>query len=602
MLESSALTSIRSSTLPVIAALVAIAIFVVDTFSPLTDAVASLYVVVVLLSASFLRSRGVLLVSAGCVVLAIAAYFLQHWAEPLGDALVRLLVSLTAIVAVSFLALKNQTARKVAEDRARLLDLTHDTIFVRDMKDRITYWNRGSEQLYGWSAGEALGRSSHELQHTEFPVPLEAINAELLRTGRWEGELVHVRRDGQRVVVASRWSLQRDDHGNPVAVLETNNDITDRKHAEEALTRSQAYLTEAQRLSRTGSFGWNFSTGDTVWTEETYRIFGVDQAMEPTLELALQRTHPDDMSYVRSQLNRAARELKDFEFKNRLLLPDGSVKHVHTVARAMKDPSGNTEFVGAVTDVTATQLAEEALYKSQAELLHVTRVTTLGELTASIAHEVNQPLAAIVTNGEVSLRLLEQEPPDLAELQDAVGAMIADGRRASDIIQRLRALSKKSESEKAALTISNVIEEVIPLVQGQVSDHRASLRLELTPELVVLGDRVQLQQVIINLIVNAVEAMDPITGRPRDVLVRSGPDGPGQVLVAVEDSGVGIEPEHAKRLFSAFYSTKPGGMGMGLSISHSIIENHGGRLWASSNTGPGATFQFTLPKHEEAKS
>ncbi|MDB5541380.1 MAG: sensor histidine kinase, partial [Devosia sp.] len=352
--ERSALASVGSSAIPVFTGLVAAAIFVADTFTPLTDAVASLYVIVVLLSVSFLRSRGVLLVSVGCVAIAIMSYLWQHAAEPPSDALVRLLVSLAAIIAVSFLAQKNRTATATAEDRARLLDLTHDTIFARDMKDRITYWNSGAENLYEWSGAEALGRTSHELMQTVFQQPLEAINAELLRTGRWEGEVVHTTRRGRRLVVASRWSLQRDDSGNPVAILETNNDITERKHAEEALTRSEAYLTEAQNLSHTGSFGLNFSTGDIVWSEETYRIFQLDPAVHPTLDIVYRNTHPDDVRYVRNAVERAARNMTGFEVKHRLLLPDGTVKHVHAVARAVTGAS-SIEFVGAVTDVTATK-------------------------------------------------------------------------------------------------------------------------------------------------------------------------------------------------------------------------------------------------------
>jgi PAS domain S-box-containing protein len=383
---------------------------------------------------------------------------------------------------------------------------------------------------------------------------------------------------------------------------EVQRENTERQRADDALRRSEAYLTEAQRLSRTGSFGWSVATGEINWSDETFRIFGYDKAPSVTIDMVVQRTHPGDRAAVQQTVDRAARDGKDFDHAYRLLMPDGSLKYVHAMAHAVKDASGGTEFVGAVTDVTATKLAEDELTKAQAELLHVTRVTTLGELAASIAHEVNQPLAAIVINGEVSLRLLERETPDLAEVREAIGATIGDGRRASAIIQRLRTLSSRSDSEKATLSINSVIEEVIPLVRGQVSGHRASLHLDLTSAPAVLGDRVQLQQVIINLIVNAVEAMDLVTGRPGDVVVRSRPEGAGQVLVAVEDSGIGIDPDDAKRLFSAFYSTKPNGMGMGLSICRSIIENHGGRLWATSNAGPGATFQFTLPTHQQAMS
>jgi C4-dicarboxylate-specific signal transduction histidine kinase len=247
--------------------------------------------------------------------------------------------------------------------------------------------------------------------------------------------------------------------------------------------------------------------------------------------------------------------------------------------------------------------AEEALHKTQTELAHVTRVSTLGELTASIAHEVNQPLAAIVTYGEAGLRWLDREVPDLAEVREALDEMINNGRRASEIIQRLRALSRKTEVQKKMLNINDAISEVIPLVQHEVLKHQVSLRMELAPTLpAVLGDRVQLQQVIINLIVNGIEAMAPVTDRPRQLVVRSQLDDSGQVLVAVEDSGVGIDQGDVKKLFNAFFTTKPSGMGMGLSICRSIIENHGGRLWASRNAGPGATFQFTVQSHQEVRS
>ncbi|MDB5538489.1 MAG: hypothetical protein JWQ89_216, partial [Devosia sp.] len=432
-------TSARSYAVPIIAVLAAAAIFVVDTATPLTDGVASLYVVVVLLSFSFLSTRGVVFVSLGCSVLAITSYLLLHEVTPEWDALVRLLISVQAIGAVTFLAVRNRRATAVAEDRARLLDLTHDTIFTRDMKDRITYWNSGAESSYGWSKAEALGASSHQLMQTVFPQPLEAINAELLRTGRWEGELIHTTRHGRRLVVASRWSQQRDDSGNPIAILETNNDITERKHAEEALTRSEAYLKEAQRLSHTGSFCWN-PTGEDYWSEEVYHMFEYDQSVKASAAVAFERVHPDDVALMQRTLERSAAELTGFDVRIKLLFPDDSVKYLHVVARPVLNAAGSTEFVGAVTDVTATKLAEDELAKAQAELLHVTRVTTLGELTASIAHEVNQPLAAIITIGEVSLRLLGGEKPDLDEVREALKAMIGDGRRAGEIIQRLRAL------------------------------------------------------------------------------------------------------------------------------------------------------------------
>ena len=299
----------------------------------------------------------------------------------------------------------------------------------------------------------------------------------------------------------------------------------------------------------------------------------------------------------------ARRPFRDFVF--RVKADDGSARYIAASGKPVFDAEGRfLGYRGVGSDVTAAvraEQAEEALRQSQTELAHVTRVTTLGELTASIAHEVNQPLAAIVTNGEVGLQWLDREVPDLAEVRETLGDMIRNGRRAGEIIQRLRALSGKTETQKAALDINDVIREVIPLVHQEVLRHRVSLSLELAPTLpAVLGDRVQLQQVIINLLVNGMEAMAPITDRPREMVVRSQLDGNGQVLVAVQDSGVGIDPDNAKQLFNAFFTTKPSGMGMGLSICRSIIQAHDGTLWASRNAGPGATFQFTLPSRQEA--
>jgi PAS domain S-box-containing protein len=255
-----------------------------------------------------------------------------------------------------------------------------------------------------------------------------------------------------------------------------------------------------------------------------------------------------------------------------------------------------------VRDVTDHMLASEALREAQMDLAHVTRVTTLGELTASIAHEVNQPLAAIVTNGGSCLRWLARDVPDLDEVRAAVERMINDGNRAAEVIRRVRALVKKTDAPKVPLPINGVIEEVMPLLQPEMLSHQASLRLELASELpLVLADRIQLQQVIINLVMNGMEAMAPVIDRPRELKILSQCEA-DQVFVAVQDSGIGIDPEHVDRLFNSFFTTKPSGMGMGLSICRSIIEAHGGKLRASSNVGGGATFQFTLPAYHKHAS
>lgn len=483
-------------------------------------------------------------------------------------------------------------------EQARLLDLTHDTVLVRDIDDLITFWNRGAQELYGWSREEAIGRRTHELLQTEFPAPLPEIVRELQQTGRWEGELVHTKRDGTRIFVSSRWSLQRDRHGHPAGTLETNNDITERKRTEDALKKSQAtYLAEAQKLSATGSFGWNAHTNELIWSEESFRIFGFEPPAQPTMEMILARVHPADLALVEHTLKHAAEVGGEFDFEHRLSMPDGSVKHLRTVARIVDDAANDRRFVGAVMDITAAKRAQDHLHQTQAELAYVTRVTTLGQLTASIAHEVNQPLAAIVTNGDASLRFLGQNPPQLGEVREALTRMISEGKRASEIVHRIRGLTKKTESQTSDVNLNDLIQQSVSLVQRELTIHQVALRTDLATGLpAVRGDSVLLQQVIINFVINGVQAMDAVNDRPRNLVVRSRVAEPGQVLVSVQDSGIGIEQDKAGRLFDAFFTTKPNGMGMGLSICRSIIEAHdGGRLWASGNTGHGATFQFSLP-------
>jgi PAS domain S-box-containing protein len=509
---------------------------------------------------------------------------------------------LAAFVLTSFvitgLVRRTQKSAEMLKRQAQLLDLTHDTVVARDDRDAITFWNRGAEQLYGWSNAEAVGKISHALLQTEFPEPSEAIKEQLLRSGYWEGELVNVKKDGTRVIVASRWSLQRDDRGQPVGTLETDNDITERKRAEEALRRSQAaYLAEAQKLSLTGSFGWNAVSGDVFWSEQSFAIFGYEPTVKPSIAVMLDRVHPDDAAAVRATIDRASDDRSAFDIEFRLLLPDGAIKHVHAVARPMEDEPRNAQFVGSLMDVTAARQAEVRLHQAQAQVAHIARITSLGALSASIAHEVNQPLAAIVSHGEASLRWLNREVPRLDEVDSSIRHVIANARRASEVIQRIRALTSKSEQEKSLLSLNDVVRDVVPLVQREVAGHRALLCLELAPDLPpVLGDRIQLQQVMINLILNATQAMAAIEDRPRAVVVGTRTNGSDRVLLDVQDSGPGIDPAHTTQIFEAFFTTKPGGMGMGLSICRSIIETHGGQLQALARTPePGAIFRISLP-------
>ena len=371
--------------------------------------------------------------------------------------------------------------------------------------------------------------------------------------------------------------------------------IHHRKDAAIQVASKEAYLAEAQRLSHTGSFGWNAS-GGFVWSEETFRIFGFDRATQPTVESVIQRTHPEDLGRVRDFIERAPRDAGDRELEHRLMMPDGSVKYLRVVAHALGDEAGEVSFIGAVMDVSAAKRAEEAVHDAQAALAQVTRMATLGELTAWIAHEVSQPLTGVVTNGAACLRWLDRAVPALDEARSSVVEMISDAKRAADVVQRIRAIAKRTEPEKARLDINELIHDVARLVEREAAAYGASLDLELEPALpAVIGDRVQLQQVMINLVINAFQAMSSTTDRPRELLIRSQRYGDGRVLVAVVDSGIGIEAKNADKLFKTFFTTKPSGMGMGLSICRSIVEAHGGQVSAVNNAGLGATFQLILP-------
>ena len=372
-------------------------------------------------------------------------------------------------------------------------------------------------------------------------------------------------------------------------------DVTEHEHLTQELQRRQAYLAEAQRLSQTGSFGWSVSSGEIVWSEQTFRIFEYDQAMKPSLELVLRRTHPEDRARVQQFLEQVSHDEKDWNLEHRLVMPDSSLKYVHVVARAINDASGKLEFVGAIQDVTATRRAEEQLNQARAELAHVSRVTTVGELTAAIAHEINQPLTGVVSSGNACLRWLSSDPPDPIAARRAVERIVRDGKRAGDVISRIRALVSKSPPPTAWLDLNAAIMEVVALIRAEAQQHRISLRTALSSDLpLVLGDRIQLQQVVLNLIMNGIEAISEINAVQRELLVESTKDGLNAVIVSVRDSGKGLDGA-PDLMFDAFYTTKTGGMGMGLAISRTIIEAHGGQLWAAPNLPQGAIFSFRLP-------
>jgi PAS domain S-box-containing protein len=368
---------------------------------------------------------------------------------------------------------ERRRAEEILREQANLLNLTHDAIFVRDLDGVITYWNRGSEVLYGWMAAQAEGKIARELLRTVFPVPREQIMGTLLSSGRWEGELARTKKDAAQIVVASRWSLQRDSRGKPVAVLETDNDITERKRAEE----------ERERL-----------------------------------------------------------------------------RHL------------------------------------EADLARMNRVSMMGELAASLGHEINQPIAAAAMNASACVRWLQREPPEIEEARQTISRIVNDLNRVGGIIERNRSLYGRGTPQRGLIDLNEIVCQMVVLLRDAANRQSILIRTELDAGLpMATGDRVQLQQVLMNLMLNSIEA---IQGEPGELSVTSQRTKDGQLLISVSDSGIGLQEGEAERIFAAFFTTKSQGTGMGLAISRRIIESHGGQLWASTNTGRGATFQFTLPPQD----
>jgi PAS domain S-box-containing protein len=707
---------------------VALVTFVCFRLNASITTAALLYLIVVVLAS--LTGSFVLSVIVSIIAILCLDYFFTEplfsldltLSQPLN--LVALITFLGTALVITSLMSKVRKSLEVLREQASLLDLTHDTVFVRDTSDVITYWNRGAEERYGWKREEAVGKISHQLMQTIFPAPLEEINAELLRTGRWEGELVHTKRDGTQVIVASRWSMQQDEQGRSLGTLETNNDITERKRAEE----ERRYNTQLLRTMTDNASSMLYMVDTeglgTFVNPAMERITGyrAEELIGQVVHDKIHHSHPDGRPYPLSEcpLSGAVRMRKPVHGEELFVRKDGtffpvrysaspilrdsvpvgtvievqdvteskaaeekvrkqaellSLAHDAILVRDLEsritfwnEGAENTygwtaeEAIGKVThellrtrfpvsleavdvalrerrewegelthitrkgtaivvasrqslrrdergvaaaileinrDITDSKRAEESLRKAQTELAHVTRVMTLGELTASIAHEVNQPLSGVVLNGNACLRWLGGDSPNLDEAREAVRRIIRDGNRATDVIARIRALVRKTDEEKTRLDMNDAIHEVAALADGEVRKNRVALRMELAGDLPpVLGDRVQLQQVILNLVMNGVEAMSSVADRPRELLIRSRQHESDKVLVAVQDSGIGIDGQNLEKIFNAFYTTKSQGMGMGLAISRSIVENHNGRLWAVPNDGPGATFQFTLLKYD----
>lgn len=495
--------------------------------------------------------------------------------------------------------------RKRAEDALRLsernLRLTVDSILAllwRALPDgSADFFNENYLSFTGLTQEEAEGWGWTASVHPEDMPALGAVWQSLIASGSpGEAEARVRRHDGEYRWFLFRANPLRDDTGAVVKWYGVNIDIEDRKRAEAELQRAYNSFADAQRLSHTGSFITDLVGNDHNWSDETYRIFEFELGSEVSLERIQKIIHPDDLQSFGAMIARAMTDL-DVQFLFRIVTPAGTLKHIRGLAHVVERVAGHPLFIGALQDVTDTKLAEEALNRVRSELAHVARVTALSTLTASIAHEVNQPLSGIITNANTCLRMLALDPPDVDGARETAKRTIRDGNRASEIIRRLRRMFGNKPFAAEAVDLNEAAREVISLSSSELQSNHISLQADLSDDLPpVTGDRVQLQQVILNLLLNASDAMRDIAGRPRQIVVKTDLDSGGNARLSVRDTGTGLPQEAAQRIFEPFYTTKADGMGIGLSVSRSIIERHLGRMSAASHDGPGATVSFSLPR------
>ena len=474
--------------------------------------------------------------------------------------------------------------------------------FTSDLQQNVHEW---SDEYYRiFELDRSTEPSVEAVRERVHPEDLPVFDAQL-RNGLAGGESDFT----FRVVTASgalkylRGVARLIEHvaGRPIFVG-TVQDVTESKLSEAALVDSRAelllansYLLLAQRLSKTGSFTWDLTTGERQWSEEMYRIFETDPNAPVPFAQAEQVVHPDDLPVFQALVARA-RAGQDLDAEFRLVTPRGAIKQVHVVGHLVGHTKERPVFVGALQDVTDRNAAEEALDRARCELAHVARVTALGALSASIAHEVNQPLSGIIANASACLHMLATDPPQIERARVTAERMARDGKRASEVIARLRALFAGKHPGKETVDLNDAAREVLVLSSSELHGARVALHTDFDANLpAVLGDRVQLQQVVLNLVLNAAQAMRGIEGRAHDLRISTALTNTDEVMLSVRDCGVGTTVENLEQLFRAFHTTKPDGMGVGLSISRSIVETHGGRLWASVNEGPGLTLSFSLP-------
>ena len=488
---------------------------------------------------------------------------------------------------------------RVVEDLRKIIDSIPGFVCAMSPQGEVELLNSQLLAYFGKTFAELKqGWATNDSIHPDDRARSFAIFKQSIQTGTpHDVEQRYRRADGVYRWFHSSARPVRDTNGRITGWYALMTDIEDQRRAEQELQRKEAFLAEGQHISSTGTFSWRLDTDEVLLSDEACRIFEFELNASVTWERIGERIHPDDISMFPGTLSQVPRISEgNQEYEIRLCMANGAIKYAHISSHETTHEDGQLEYIGAIQDVTARRLAEESLNELRVELAHMARVTSLGALTASITHEVSQPLSGIMTNAGTCLRMLGADPPNLDGAMETTRRMIRDGNRASEVITRLRALFSKKEAKTEAVDLNESADEVLALCADELQRSRVLVRKDLATDLSpVAGDRVQLQQVILNLLRNASDAMSDISDRPRELVIRTDKDDGDCVRLAVQDTGVGITLQGMERLFDAFYTTKADGMGMGLSVSKSIIEQHGGRLWATANDGPGATLSFSIP-------
>jgi PAS domain S-box-containing protein len=487
-----------------------------------------------------------------------------------------------------------QVARS-AERWRSVFDNSAIGVALIDLTGRFIATNPVYQNMLGYTGEELEQLSFLDITHEDYREHNWTLLGELLagKSQQFQIETQYRRKNGNLVWLRDNVSFVAGSDRVPGFLMSLSEDITERKQAEEKLERSEAFLAQAQHLSRIGSYSWSLATDEITWSDELFRIYELGPPLTPARLRT--RVHPEDLTLYEKMVEQARYGGKDFEWQYRLLMPDGSIKYLHAVAHATHNQTGRMEYIAAVQDVTERRRSQEALDKARSELARVARAMSLGTLTASITHEIRQPLAAAVTDAKTCSRWLNRDEPDVWEAREASTRLLKDLTRASEIISRIGSLFTKSAPKRELVDINKVAEEMIALLGGEAREHSISIHGNLASDLPhVMADRVQLQQVLMNLMLNGLDAMKGIS-TPGKLTVATRRDETGQVLISVADTGVGIKPEQIEQIFAPFFTSKAQGTGMGLTISRSIVEAHGGRLRATPHSGRGATFEFSMP-------